>query len=391
MKKINDEEFFESPLRGVTSVLNAIFGNKYEKSDIPEYILQAAAERGSAVHKYIEDWQTWFISEKKDDIIEPHLGLEYSMYETLFNEFLSDRAEITNVLATEQKILSNHCFMKGILDAVWEVKNKSDDKKYVCLVDIKTSSKLDKQLANMQMQLYYYMLLHGNQEERELAEKITELRILHITKREYGWYKFPIDTDLAEAILYLWNTHFIDIAYTQKKEPNPEQWKWISGYKNKYEISNFGRIRSYMNDKIYYKKPVLNKSGYYTTTLVNEDDTLTMIEVHKLVAVEFIENTDELKTAIRHLDGDITNNYYKNLEWIVPTITIKEKKIKTLKNPRKQIQQFTLDGELINTFLNSAEAGEYLGKKRAPNKPILNCCKGIITSAYGYRWKYLEE
>lgn len=48
MKKYNDEEFFNSPFRGVTSVLNAIFGNKYENSSIPEHILKAAGERGIA-------------------------------------------------------------------------------------------------------------------------------------------------------------------------------------------------------------------------------------------------------------------------------------------------------------------------------------------------------
>lgn len=48
MKKYSDEEFFNSPFRGVTSVLNAIFGNKFENSGIPEHILKAAGERGIA-------------------------------------------------------------------------------------------------------------------------------------------------------------------------------------------------------------------------------------------------------------------------------------------------------------------------------------------------------
>lgn len=48
MKKYSDEEFFDAPFRGVTSVLNAIFGNKYENSGIPDYVLKAAGERGTA-------------------------------------------------------------------------------------------------------------------------------------------------------------------------------------------------------------------------------------------------------------------------------------------------------------------------------------------------------
>ena len=30
MRNYSDEQFFDSPFRGVTSVLNAIFGNKFE-------------------------------------------------------------------------------------------------------------------------------------------------------------------------------------------------------------------------------------------------------------------------------------------------------------------------------------------------------------------------
>ena len=48
MKHYTDSEFFDSPFRGVTSVLNAIFGNTFENSGITEHILKAAAERGTA-------------------------------------------------------------------------------------------------------------------------------------------------------------------------------------------------------------------------------------------------------------------------------------------------------------------------------------------------------
>ena len=73
MKNYTDSEFFDSPFRGVTSVLNAIFGNKFENAGIPEHILKAAGERGTAVHKYIEDWLNWF-SEDGDEKNEPHLN-----------------------------------------------------------------------------------------------------------------------------------------------------------------------------------------------------------------------------------------------------------------------------------------------------------------------------
>lgn len=220
---ITDEEFFDCELRGVTSVLNSVFGNKFENSGIPEHVLQIAAERGTACHKYLEDYQKWFVEDKTDG--EPHLGLEYTNYEENFHKFLNERVEILRVLATEQKMINKKLFMKGILDAVWMVKHKDDGREYICLIDFKTSSNLDEWLTNCQLQLYYMMLANGNKKERALAKQITELRCLSLTKTGYRWFKFEIDRDLGKAILKLWTTHFREIAEKEKRRAEKEEKK----------------------------------------------------------------------------------------------------------------------------------------------------------------------
>ena len=83
MRNYTDTEFFDAPFRGVTSVLNAIFGNKFENSGIPEHVLRMAGERGTAVHKYIEEWLNWY---EGTTGYEPHIGLEYAVYETVWKE-----------------------------------------------------------------------------------------------------------------------------------------------------------------------------------------------------------------------------------------------------------------------------------------------------------------
>ena len=392
MKNYSDEQFFDSPFRGVTSVLNAIFGNKFENSGIPEHILRAAGERGTACHEYIEKWEHWFKNDKKEET-EPHLGLLYAVYETNFKEFLNTRIELLDVLATEQKILSPQIFMKGILDAVWTVKNKDDGKEYTCLIDFKTSSNLDVYTANLQMQLYYYMLLHGSKEERDLASKITELRVLSLTKKDYSWYKFEINLDLAESIIYLWNIHYIEDAFKEKKMINPEIWKDIKGYEGKYEISNFGRVKSHIKigTPTYYKTPILSTPGYYTVCLSKDGKVSYSVGIHRLVAEAFVENTDKTKTEVNHKDGDKLNNYYENLEWVTRKKN-NEHAIKSgLRKYVKSIEQYTLDDELVNIFTSSAEAGNFLGKGKRTNTHILNCCKGKISTAYGYKWKYKEN
>lgn len=208
MKDYSDSEFFDAPFRGVTSVLNAIFGNKFENSGIPEHILIAAGERGTAVHKYIEDWLNWY---EGTTGCEPHLGLEYAVYETVWKEWLDERIhwEI-KPLHTEQKIINKKLGVKGIIDCIALVNGK------ICMIDWKTSSNLDEWSTNCQLQLYYMMLLKGNKEEKAIAKQIEELRCLSLTKKGYRWFKFDIDKKLGEAILKLWNTHFRAIAEEEK-------------------------------------------------------------------------------------------------------------------------------------------------------------------------------
>ena len=219
MKNYSDVEFFDSPFRGVTSVLNAIFGNKFENSGIPEHILKAAGESGTAVHKYIENWLGWYDRRfKPEDTEEPHLGLEYAVYETVWKEWLEERIEWDiKPLYTEHKIINKKLGVKGIIDCIAIVNGK------YCMIDWKTSSNLDEWSTECQLQLYYMMLLKGSKEEREIAKKIEELRCLSLTKTGYRWFKFYIDKDLGKSIIYLWNDHFRTIAEAEKlKEKKKE-------------------------------------------------------------------------------------------------------------------------------------------------------------------------
>ena len=212
MKNYSDSQFFDAPFRGVTSVLNAIFGNKFENSGIPEHVLKMAGERGTACHKYIEDWLNWYDKPfKKEDDYEPHLGLEYAVYETVWKEWLDERINWhIKPLYTEQKIINKKLGVKGIIDCIAVVNDK------VCMIDWKTSSNLDEWSTNCQLQLYYMMLLKGNKEEKEIAKKIDELRCLSLTKTGYRWFKFDIDKKIGNSILELWNKHFREVAEMEK-------------------------------------------------------------------------------------------------------------------------------------------------------------------------------
>lgn len=222
MKKYSDEEFFNAPFRGVTTVLDTVFGNKFKNSNIPDHILKMAAERGSIVHKYIEDWLNWYEEIKGPIDCEPHLGLEYGVYETVWKEWLEERIKWEiKPMYIEQKIINKKLGIKGIIDCIALINGR------ICLVDWKTSSNLDEWSTNCQLQLYYMMLLKGNKEEREIAKQIQELRCLNLTKTGYRWFKFDINKNISNSILKLWDIHFKEIAEAEKLKEKEKPTKGV--------------------------------------------------------------------------------------------------------------------------------------------------------------------
>lgn len=106
-----------------------------------------------------------------------------------------------------------------------------------------------------------------------------------------------------------------------------EIWKPIASYEGYYEVSNLGRIRSVTRT---YSKRVRNggisirtvkgrvlkpatNCPYLTVCLHGEHGRKTHA-VHKLVALAFVPNTDNLP-QINHKDEDKRNNRADNLEW----------------------------------------------------------------------------
>lgn len=86
-----------------------------------------------------------------------------------------------------------------------------------------------------------------------------------------------------------------------------EEWKNIKG--SAYYISNYGRIKNSITNNI--KVPKFNK-GILQINLCNKGTSKTF-SIARLTAHYFIREIDK-NERVRHIDGDIRNNYYKNLE-----------------------------------------------------------------------------
>ena len=88
-----------------------------------------------------------------------------------------------------------------------------------------------------------------------------------------------------------------------------EIFKEIIGYEGLYWISNLGNVKS----KHKILKPVINKDGYYCVSL-SKKGKLKTYTLHRLIALHFIENPDNLP-QVNHKDEDKLNNSISNLEW----------------------------------------------------------------------------
>ncbi len=96
-----------------------------------------------------------------------------------------------------------------------------------------------------------------------------------------------------------------------------EIWAWIAGYKGLYQISNYGRIKSFPRYRQHRESKILKPScdsmGYLKIGLI-KDGKSKRFSIHRLVAQAFIPNPNNLP-EVNHKDGHPLNCYVENLEW----------------------------------------------------------------------------
>lgn len=206
-----------------------------------------------------------------------------------------------------------------------------------------------------------------------------------------------------------------------------EEWKDIEGYEGIYQISNEGKVKSLQREITYKdgrKKVIqerilhnfLSDIGYYHVML-SKNGISKRYKVHRLVAKEFIPNPGNLP-VINHKDENKENNLVfvnedgsvdlekSNLEWCTQGYNVRygtmiERGRQTQFNrpdKSKEVEQYTLEGELVETFKSASEV-----ERKYPqfNKgSVSRCCRGgqmlngkwqTITSYKGYMWRYKNE
>jgi hypothetical protein len=183
-----------------------------------------------------------------------------------------------------------------------------------------------------------------------------------------------------------------------------EIWKDIKGFEGLYQVSNLGRIKhliGYNHKKEFILSPTINRKGYFYVTL-SKKNIIKKFFVHRLVAMNFIENPKECK-EVDHINAVRTDNRVENLRWCTRKENCNTEiyKKNSSKNgcwmykrylelsPRaRKICQYDTNGKLIAVWKTAKEAEIKTNIKRSG---ICQCCKGKRNIAGGYIWKYYNN
>lgn len=109
-----------------------------------------------------------------------------------------------------------------------------------------------------------------------------------------------------------------------------EIWKPAYGWEDRYEVSNFGNVRSkdwkvttrrtvkgkFQEFSWISKGKVLKKNSIegYPSVSLTRDGVSENVLIHMLVARTFLPNPNNY-TVVNHIDTNKTNNHVSNLEW----------------------------------------------------------------------------
>lgn len=93
-----------------------------------------------------------------------------------------------------------------------------------------------------------------------------------------------------------------------------EEWRDIEGYEGLYQISNYGRVKSFHFGRESILKNQVMKKGYLYVSLFKNHIHKKFL-VHILVAKAFIPNPDG-KNEVNHKFGDKKDNRAIALEWV---------------------------------------------------------------------------
>lgn len=153
----------------------------------------------------------------------------------------------------------------------------------------------------------------------------------------------------------------------------------IAGYPT-YRVDRFGNV---YNSQKRIMKPERGRNGYLRVSLNNDKTKHKRFLVHRLVAVAFIPNPDNLP-QVNHIDGNKANNSVSNLEWCSPLQNLMHSHvIEKATAANEQRVKCVTTGKIYNSI---KEITHDLGLSHSN---IVACCRGRRKTCGGMKWEYV--
>lgn len=241
----------------------------------------------------------------------------------------------------------------------------------VCGKTFKASSKgikyCSKKCADKHGIINYHWISNGKDFKRVLLSDYKE------TYEELGYYRIKPCTNLPKE---QWNK----LSDTDYRKEIIYCRKGFSDYQIDTEGNIYGKYGGVLHPSVNYK-------GYLIAQLRHENGKVYGVQVHRLIAEQFISNPDN-KPLINHIDGNRANNCINNLQWVTASEAFKISFEVFNRKPsvtRKIYGKNIKTNELVE-FNSMAEAARFVGCGRGS---IQHVASGRKKSAKGYFWSYV--
>jgi hypothetical protein len=183
-----------------------------------------------------------------------------------------------------------------------------------------------------------------------------------------------------------------------------EIWKDVRNYETKYQISNYGRVKSKerarWNGRCFVKQKgrimrlslLKTKGGYYYVSFHNKSgETSNKIFTHRLVAESFIPNENNYP-CVNHKNENSRDNRVCNLEWCdyaynnsYGTGQTRSQITRIEKRVSKPVGVYNAEGNLLERYISIGQAAKPLGIHKATLSGYIHSGKKYKNGLY-YRF-----
>lgn len=184
-----------------------------------------------------------------------------------------------------------------------------------------------------------------------------------------------------------------------------ERWATVAGYEGRYEVSDFGRVRSLPRKfqpagKVLRTRP--HRDGYRTVALYDGVGNAKTLLVHRLVALAFLGAAPDGLPDINHDDGNKVNNHFKNLEWSNDSLNVAHAfRVLGVKHAttRPWLGKFDAEHHGSKPVIRIASSGEEkaypsvmaAGRDGFNFKHVSAVCLGKRQRHGGFSWRFAKE